>query len=128
MIPDSAWRYCEEGRLYEIDGFEVAASSPAVFDLHHKIGSLCNRTREELIERNLYYNRPPNELQFMRNPDHMSHHRMMWKNPMLREQLRRFELKRCYEEGHPMDAWMLSESECRKLNDEISEFRRMFNL
>ena len=39
MIPDSAWKYCDENRFYEIDGFEVAASSPAIFDLHHKLGS-----------------------------------------------------------------------------------------
>lgn len=27
MIPFSAWKYCDENRMYEIEGFEVAASS-----------------------------------------------------------------------------------------------------
>lgn len=128
MIPDSAWKYCEENRMYEVDGFEVAASSPAIFDLHHKLGSLCGRTQSELIERDLYYNRPPNELQFIRHNEHMEHHRQMWKNPLLREQLRRLEMKKCYEQGLDLNPWQLNEIECDKLNKEIETFKRNFNL
>ena len=68
MIPYSAWKYCDENKMYE-----VAASSPAVFDLHHKLGSLCGRTMQQLIDSELYYYRPPNELKFMRHTDHIIH-------------------------------------------------------
>ena len=128
MIPYSAWRYCDENKMYEVEGFEVAASSPAVFDLHHKLGSLCGRTMQQLIDSELYYYRPPNELKFMRHADHMEHHRQMWKNPLLREQLRRLEMKKCYERGFDLTPWMLSEEECIKLNEEIKEFKNNFNL
>lgn len=52
MIPYSAWKYCDENMMYEVEGFEVAASSPAGFDLTPWMLSEeeCIKLNEEIKE------------------------------------------------------------------------------
>ena len=122
MISDNAPQICRRDRLWDIENYDAAIVSPSHWHLHHKIGAYCNRRMEQLIEEGLYYDRPPNELVFLKAGEHMAIHCKCRNNPVLREELRRLEMTKCYERALDIDPWLLSEDECRNLNDEIEQF------
>lgn len=64
--------YCSNYEL--IENYQEAINSPEVYDCHHKNEIDMNLSRKELIDRGLYYNRPPEELIFMTRGDHIGLH------------------------------------------------------
>lgn len=71
--------YVKEGKYELIENYELAKLDNLIgWDIHHKLelhpdGSI-RFTRKSLIYLNLYYNRPPEELIWMKAKDHRSMH------------------------------------------------------
>lgn len=70
-------KYCNE--YQEIENYEEAVRSPEGYDLHHRKeietledGTVVLRSKKELIEMDLYYHRPPEELIFLKRTEHNS--------------------------------------------------------
>lgn len=68
-----AKRYCQEYWL--IENYEKALNSAEKWVIHHRKEDV-GFSQNELIERNLYYNRPPEELVFMSQNEHQRHHNL----------------------------------------------------
>ena len=73
-------KYCINFK--DIEGYEEAVQSPEQYHLHHRKeietlddGTMVIRSRKELIELGLYYNRPAEELIFLKHSDHQSIHK-----------------------------------------------------
>lgn len=68
-------RYCKDYNL--IENYQKAIEDPdTTWECHHKleIGSDYRNTIDDLIMMNLYYDRPPEELIFLKRSEHMSLH------------------------------------------------------
>lgn len=68
---------CENYSL--IENYEEAVSSPEKYVLHHRMecietGAVVNSSKQDLIDWGLYYNRPADELIFMKESEHKSLH------------------------------------------------------
>ena len=66
------WFCCEDISL--IENYDIAISSPEVYDCHHRREITENKTREQLKAENLYYKRPACELIFMLHSEHTRLH------------------------------------------------------
>lgn len=64
-------KYCSE-ELSKVENYDKAILNPNDYCLHHKNG--VNTSREELIEHDLYFNRPAKELIFLTKSEHTSLH------------------------------------------------------
>lgn len=64
--------FCKE--FEKIENYQEAASSLEIWDCHHRNEIDMNLSRQELIDRDLYYNRPASELVFLTHRDHRSLH------------------------------------------------------
>ena len=64
-------KYCTD--YTKIENYDEALKSPLKYDLHHRREISENKSRKQLIEENLYYGRPPEELIFL---EHGEHHRL----------------------------------------------------
>ena len=64
-------KYCKD--YTKIENYEEALKSPLRYDLHHRLEISENKSKKDLIEENLYYDRPPEELVFL---DHGEHSRL----------------------------------------------------
>lgn len=112
---------CSES-LSAVEGYLPAVlDSKNVWHLHHKVGGVCNRTKEKLVELGLYYRRPANELVFLPPDIHSRLHGYLRNNPVERERMRREELANAYAKGRPLEPWILSEDECKILNYQLSD-------
>lgn len=73
-IPKSVKEYCNED-ISLIENYEEALNSNEVYDCHHKLELLNGyRSKESLIDDGLYYNRPANELIFLKHSEHTKLH------------------------------------------------------
>lgn len=63
---------CEDISL--IENYDIALKSDELYVCHHKNGILLNKSKQELIDLNLYYNRPANELILLTNSEHSRIH------------------------------------------------------
>lgn len=63
-----ARQYCKN--YEQIENYQEAVSSPEVWDCHHKNEIDMNLSKKELIDIDLYYNRPPEELIFLKHTEH----------------------------------------------------------
>lgn len=72
-------RYVEDDRIDLVENYELAAQDNLDgWDIHHRLelhpdGSI-RFTRRSLIKLDLYYNRPPSELIWLRESEHVSLH------------------------------------------------------
>lgn len=69
----SARKYCSED-IRTIENYKEAVNSKQRFVIHHRLETDQGLSRQELIARNLYYNRPASELICLSVSDHMSIH------------------------------------------------------
>ena len=65
--------YCCED-LSLVENYEEAISSEELWDCHHRKGTDERKSRKELKELGLYYNRPASELIFLKKSEHISLH------------------------------------------------------
>ena len=70
-------RYCKD--FQEIENYQEAVQSSEPYDLHHRKevetledGTVVLRSSKELKDLNLYWNRPPEELIFLKHSKHSS--------------------------------------------------------
>lgn len=66
-------RYVKDGRIDLVENYELAlADEFKAWDIHHRleIHNDYSNTRHDLIMMNLYYNRPPYELIWIRHSEH----------------------------------------------------------
>ena len=73
-------KYCTDYK--NIENYKDAVSSPLRYDLHHKREIFESKSRKDLKEVHLYYNRPPEELIFLEHGEHMRLHNKGENNPM----------------------------------------------
>lgn len=76
---EQANKYCCQN-ISLIENYEEAIINEKRYCCHHKNG--LNVSKEELIEKGLYYNRPANELIFLEIGEHIKLHNKGEKNPM----------------------------------------------
>ncbi len=79
--------YCTNFK--EIENYEEGVQSSEPYDLHHRKeietlddSTVVLRSKKELIEMNLYYHRPPEELIFLKRSEHLRMHNEGSKSPM----------------------------------------------
>lgn len=73
-LPYEEIRYCERGRIEEIENYDLAKADNFVkWEIHHRNGLYCSR--KELKSKKLYWNRPPEELIFLTWSEHASLHK-----------------------------------------------------
>ena len=72
-------KYCKD--YQNIENYEEALSSPLKYDLHHRLEISENKSSKDLIEENIYYDRPAEELIFLEQGEHMRLHNKGEKNP-----------------------------------------------
>ena len=65
-------KYCED--YNNIENYTEAVKSPLRYDLHHRLEISENKSRKDLIDENLYYNRPAEELIFIEHGEHKRLH------------------------------------------------------
>ncbi len=59
----------------QIENYQLAVSDETqIWDCHHRRETEENKTREQLINEGLYYNRPPEELIFLKHGEHIKLH------------------------------------------------------
>lgn len=67
-------RYCERGRLKEVENYDLAANDNFVgWQIHHRLG--IDLSRKEMKRRGIYWSRPPEELIFLTIAEHASIHK-----------------------------------------------------
>ena len=72
---ETIYSYCCED-ISLIENYKEAAESSEKYDCHHRLEIQGDKivSVEKLKEMNLYYNRPANELIFLKHTDHTSMH------------------------------------------------------
>ena len=65
-------KYCTDYK--NIENYAEALSSPLKYDLHHRREISEHKSKSDLIEENLYYNRPAEELIFLEHGEHIRLH------------------------------------------------------
>ena len=66
-------KFCYED-ISLIENYEEAVADEQIWDCHHKLGIELNKSKEELKEMGLYFNRPACELIFLKHAEHTSLH------------------------------------------------------
>lgn len=75
MISEAqARKYCYEG-IRSIDNYDKAVRDKEhIWHCHHRVETIMNCGKKELIQKGCYYHRPAHELIFLRHDVHMSLH------------------------------------------------------
>lgn len=84
-------KYCCED-ISNIENYEEAVNSSEMWDCHHKFELKCplyKPSRQDLIDWNLYYNRPADELIFLTKAEHARLHNKGKKMPPRSEEHKR---------------------------------------
>lgn len=71
MISNTIRSYCKTPEL--IENYDVAKNSDLMWHCHHRLEDE-GHSRRELIDKGMYYNRPPEELIFVEAHKHISEH------------------------------------------------------
>lgn len=121
------------GNIADIDGYDEAVSSEKLYELHHKLETptfygltpkgfgLSNdyNTPDDLKAKNLYFDRPPEELIFLERDQHISLHNIARKETNIHTKSKGMTFKR-----HAM--WIrLSDSKTQSYSDWLSEGIRL---
>ena len=98
-------KYCKDYK--NIENYEDAVRSPLIYDLHHRREISESKSKKQLIEENLYYERPPQELIFLEHGAHTILHKegvnhKGEKNPMFGKQCSAETRKKISEAGKGM--------------------------
>lgn len=72
-------KYCCED-ISLIENYEEAINSNDVWEIHHKLEIELSKSKHELIDMGLYYNRPANEFIFLTKKEHKSLHMSIHRN------------------------------------------------
>lgn len=72
-------KFCNE--FEKIENYQEAVSSPKRWDCHHRLED-TGLSKKDLIDRNMYYNRPASELVFLTCEAHISLHQKGKNNNM----------------------------------------------
>ena len=81
MISKKCLRYCCDD-ISLIENYDKAINDKSqIWDCHHKLEIELNLSRDELIEKDLYDNRPASELIFLTHGEHQRIHKT-YQNPM----------------------------------------------
>lgn len=68
------YKFCSDD-ITQIENYEQAINDTTnIWDCHHRLETNLNLSRQELIDRDLYYNRPACELIFLTHAEHTSLH------------------------------------------------------
>lgn len=68
-------QYCIEGQIHLIENYDLAINDEnRMWDCHHRKETDENKSRQELIEQGLYWNRPADELIFLTQKEHRCLH------------------------------------------------------
>ena len=78
-------KYCKDYK--NIKNYEEALKSTLKYDLHHRLEISDNKSRKDLKEENLYYDRPATELIFLEHGEHIRLHKEGENNPMFGKNL-----------------------------------------
>ena len=78
-------KYCIDYK--NIENYKDAVSSPLRFDLHHRREITEKKSKKQLIDENLYYDRPAEELVFLEHGEHMRLHKEGENNPLFGQHL-----------------------------------------
>lgn len=73
MISPNIFKFCK-GDISKIENYEKAINSEELWDCHHRLEITLRKTRKELEEMDLYYNRPASELIFLTHEEHAKIH------------------------------------------------------
>ena len=65
-------KYCIDYK--KIENYDTSIKSPLRYDLHHRREISENKSKSDLIDENLYYHRPPEELIFLEHKEHVRLH------------------------------------------------------
>lgn len=77
-------KYCCDD-ISLIENYTIALNSTERYDCHHRLETELNMSRDELIIKNLYLNRPASELIFLSQSQHAKIHMSGERNPMYRK-------------------------------------------
>ena len=130
-------KYCCDD-ISQIQNYkEAVEDTDNMWALHHKMelivtGAVCDATKQDLIDWNIYYDRPADELMFIKDSEHKKLHRkfqkQVFKNPELqKEHLRTLRLGKpacnrrrikCIETGEIFDSLTAA---CKKYKGHIFE-------
>ena len=67
-----ARQYCKN--YEQIENYQEAVNSPEMWDCHHRLEE-TGLSKKDLIDKDMYYNRPANELIFLTHRTHVSLHK-----------------------------------------------------
>lgn len=82
MISNAVYNYCN-GDITQIENYDKAiADKKHTWICHHRLETELHLSVDQLIERNLYLNRPPSELIFLTKTEHRYIHNIGENNPM----------------------------------------------
>ena len=74
MIPKHISEFCNDD-ITKIENYEQAMNDTTqTWDCHHRLETDLNLTKQELIDRKLYFKRPASELIFLTHAEHTSLH------------------------------------------------------
>lgn len=74
-------KYCCDD-ISLIENYTIALNSTKRYDCHHRLETDLNVSMDELINKNLYFNRPASELIFLSAGEHIKIHTVGERNPM----------------------------------------------
>ena len=89
MISNYTKIFCKED-ISLIENYEQAVNDKTqIWDCHHRLEIELNLSRDELKERDLYYNRPASELILLTHAEHQKlHNNVRFKDPKEREKFK----------------------------------------
>lgn len=80
MLGKNIQKFCCED-ISLIKNYDKAINDTEIWDCHHRLEIELNLSRDELKERDLYYNRPASELILLTHSEHQKLHKLA-NNPM----------------------------------------------
>lgn len=78
----SVCKYCKEAPTL-IENYDKAINDTTqTWDCHHRLETELNLSKQDLIDRDIYFNRPASELIFLTHTEHIRiHHEQRWSDP-----------------------------------------------
>ena len=74
MIPKRIYKFCNDDITQIENYYQAINDTTQTWHCHHRLETDLNLSRQELKDRDLYYNRPAKELIFLTNSEHVSLH------------------------------------------------------
>ena len=74
MIRKRIYKFCNDDITQIENYFQAMNDTTQIWDCHHRLETDLNLTKQELIDRKLYYSRPASELIFLTHSEHSKLH------------------------------------------------------